>query len=49
MWWNFVARSKDEIADAWKEWQAHNDDRFAPVPSSLGRIDAPRPFWLPAE
>ena len=48
MWWNFVARSKDEIADAWRSWQAHDADRFAPVPSDLPRIDAPRPPWVPA-
>ena len=46
MWWNFVARTKDEIAEAWRAWQAHDDDRFAPFRSTLDRIDAPRPFWL---
>ena len=46
MWWNFVARTKEEIAEAWRAWQAYDDDRFAPVPSGLARIDAPRPFWL---
>ena len=46
MWWNFVARTKDEVADAWRAWQSQDDDRFAPVPSSLARIDAPKPFWL---
>jgi len=46
MWWNFVARSKDEIADAWRAWHTHDDDRFAPVPSALRRIDAPTPPWL---
>jgi redox-sensitive bicupin YhaK (pirin superfamily) len=46
MWWNFVARSKDEIADAWRAWQTHDDDRFAPVPSALQRIEAPTPPWL---
>jgi redox-sensitive bicupin YhaK (pirin superfamily) len=48
MWWNFVARTKDEIADAWQAWQRHDIDRFAPVPSDLPRIDAPRPPWVPA-
>ncbi len=47
MWWNFVARSKDEITAAWRAWQAHDEDRFGPVPSKLGRIDAPTPPWLP--
>ena len=46
MWWNFVARSRDELTRAWRDWQAHDDDRFAPVPSSLARIDAPTPIWV---
>lgn len=48
MWWNFVARSKDEITEAWSAWQSHDTDRFGPVPSKLARIDAPAPPWLPA-
>lgn len=47
MWWNFVARTKDELTQAWLDWRDHNDDRFAPVPSSLDRIDAPKPIWVP--
>lgn len=46
MWWNFVARTKDEITDAWRAWQARDTDRFGPVPSRLARIDAPPPPWL---
>ena len=46
MWWNFVARTRDELTRAWRDWQAHNDDRFAPVRSQLDRIDAPKPFWV---
>ena len=46
MWWNFVARDLDEITDAWRAWQEHDDDRFGPVPSTLERIDAPTPPWL---
>jgi redox-sensitive bicupin YhaK (pirin superfamily) len=46
MWWNFVARSKDEITEAWRAWQAHDLDRFGPVTSKLARIDAPAPPWL---
>jgi hypothetical protein len=49
MWWNFVARTKQEITEAWEAWQRHDDDRFAPVPSQLERMDAPRPFWLAQE
>lgn len=46
MWWNFVARSKDEITAAWRDWRDHNDERFGPVPSDLPRIDAPVPLWV---
>ena len=46
MWWNFVARTTDEITGAWQDWQAHNTERFGSVPSKLARIDAPRPPWL---
>lgn len=46
MWWNFVARTKDELTEAWRDWQTGNTDRFGPVPSKLARIDAPRPTWL---
>jgi hypothetical protein len=48
MWWNFVARSKDEITEAWQSWQSHDLGRFGVVPSKLARIDAPVPPWLPA-
>jgi redox-sensitive bicupin YhaK (pirin superfamily) len=46
MWWNFVARTRDEITDAWRAWQAHDEDRFGPVPSPLARIEAPTPPWI---
>ena len=46
MWWNFVARSKEELTQAWRDWSNHDDDRFAPVRSDLTRIDAPRPIWI---
>lgn len=48
MWWNFVARSREEIEDAWRAWHGHDTDRFGPVPSRLARIEAPRPPWLGA-
>ena len=48
MWWNFVARGRDEITAAYRDWQDRTD-RFGNVPSSLERIEAPRPPWLPAE
>ena len=40
MWWNFVARSRDEIAAARAEWQSR-DERFGEVRTRLARIDAP--------
>ncbi len=46
MWWNFVARTRDELTDAWRDWQAHDTERFGPVPSSLERIEAPTPPWI---
>ena len=46
MWWNFVARTTDEITEAWRDWQSRDTDRFGPVPSALPRMDAPRPPWL---
>jgi redox-sensitive bicupin YhaK (pirin superfamily) len=39
MWWNFVGRSKDEIALAREEWTDHA--RFGEVNSRLARIPAP--------
>ncbi|QXC61741.1 pirin family protein [Aquihabitans sp. G128] len=47
MWWNFVARSQDELATAYRDWQGHHE-RFGQVTSVLDRIPAPRPHWLPA-
>jgi quercetin 2,3-dioxygenase len=47
MWWNFVARDRDEITAAWREWDERTD-RFGSVPSTLERIEAPRPPWLAA-
>ena len=39
MWWNFVARSADEITLATQDWNA--GIRFGEVASDLARIDAP--------
>jgi redox-sensitive bicupin YhaK (pirin superfamily) len=40
MWWNFVARTPDEIRDARDDWEAHR--RFGDVPAYCGaRIPAP--------
>lgn len=46
MWWNFVARTTDELTEAWHDWQVGNEDRFGPVPSGLERIEAPTPPWI---
>jgi redox-sensitive bicupin YhaK (pirin superfamily) len=45
MWWNFVARSRDEIADAYRDW-ADGTDRFGRVASALPRIPVDAPSWL---
>jgi quercetin 2,3-dioxygenase len=47
MWWNFVARDRDELTAAWRDWEDRTD-RFGDVASPLQRIEAPRPPWLPA-
>jgi redox-sensitive bicupin YhaK (pirin superfamily) len=47
MWWNFVARTKDEVTAARAAWQAEDGERFAPVASRLDRIPAPVPPWTP--
>jgi hypothetical protein len=44
MWWNFVARTQDEISDAYDSWLKH-DDRFGAVNSSLARIEVGPPPW----
>jgi redox-sensitive bicupin YhaK (pirin superfamily) len=46
MWWNFVARTTEEITEAWRDWEIGNEERFGPVPSGLDRMEAPRPPWL---
>jgi redox-sensitive bicupin YhaK (pirin superfamily) len=44
MWWNFVARTREEISDARREWSAA-DARFGVVRSKLARIDVGPPPW----
>ena len=44
MWWNFVARTREEITDAYRAWQA-GDHRFGPVASRLPRVTVEPPPW----
>jgi redox-sensitive bicupin YhaK (pirin superfamily) len=44
MWWNFVARTRDEIVAAYREWIAAAA-RFGRVDSRLPRIDVGPPPW----
>jgi len=44
MWWNFVARSHDEVTAAQQAWNA-DDGRFGTVDSTLTRIASPTPPW----
>jgi redox-sensitive bicupin YhaK (pirin superfamily) len=46
MWWNYVGRTRDEIAAAHAAWTAR-DGRFGTVRSSLAEIDVPPPPWAP--
>jgi redox-sensitive bicupin YhaK (pirin superfamily) len=44
MWWNYVARTRDEIVGAHRDWTS-GDRRFGDVATSLARIDVPDPAW----
>jgi redox-sensitive bicupin YhaK (pirin superfamily) len=44
MFWNFVGRSRDELAEAGRSWNA-DDGRFGAVVSPLERIPSPPPWW----
>jgi redox-sensitive bicupin YhaK (pirin superfamily) len=44
MWWNFVARNRDEVSEARRQWSA-GDERFGVVHSPLDRIDVGPPPW----
>lgn len=44
MWWNYVARTRDEVVAAHRDWTAA-DARFGTVASPLDRIDVPGPPW----
>jgi redox-sensitive bicupin YhaK (pirin superfamily) len=45
MWWNFVGRQRDELADAFRHW-SEDDGWFGHVRSRLDRIPVARPPWL---
>lgn len=47
MFWNFVARTHDEIDSAVASWQNPHDDRFGSVSSTVARIPSPRQPWRP--
>lgn len=44
MWWNYVARTKEEISAAHREWTTRTD-RFPVVPSVNAPVDVPPPPW----
>jgi len=44
MWWNFIARTREEITTAYQQWQ-DADERFGALASPLPRIPAPSPPW----
>ena len=45
MWWNFVARSRDELVQAYRDWSA-GTERFGPVASELDRVTVGPPPWV---
>jgi len=45
MWWNFVARTRDEVTAAYLDWRDETA-RFGDTASSLARIPARPPLWL---
>jgi quercetin 2,3-dioxygenase len=45
MWWNFVGRTREEVAAARADWAAGDEGRFGPVASPLDRIAAPGLPW----
>jgi quercetin 2,3-dioxygenase len=45
MWWNYVARTRDEVVAAHRAWSAGDVDRFGAVASPLPRIETASPPW----
>jgi quercetin 2,3-dioxygenase len=46
MWWNFVARTRDEMVEFYTHWSS-DDGFFGTVTSPLARIPVAPPPWLP--
>ena len=44
MRWNFVGRSRDEVGEAGRQWNA-GSDRFGDTGSSMARVPAPPEPW----
>jgi hypothetical protein len=44
MWWNFVARTEEEISQAHGDWSSRSS-RFGPVASDLPRTEVGPPPW----
>jgi hypothetical protein len=44
MWWNYVARSRGEVAAAHRSW-LDDDGRFGTVASTLDRVEVDAPPW----
>lgn len=44
MWWNYVARTRDEITAAHRDW-ASGAPRFGNVASAVARVDTTGPPW----
>jgi redox-sensitive bicupin YhaK (pirin superfamily) len=44
MWWNFVGRSRDEVAEAGRQWNT-GSGRFGETGSAMARIPAPTVPW----
>ena len=44
MWWNFVGRSRAEVAEAGRQWNA-GSERFGDTGSSMARLPSPSVPW----
>ncbi len=45
MWWNFVARSAEEVSQMWRDW-ATGDERYGRIDSRFARIETAAPVWM---